>query len=235
VHFNLVVLRAPKVFLNVELISFRISGDLEEGDSTWPQAAENPAKDLPDDRWRVVLKQDHAIDDVDLRERVECLEAADVSELDVIESLFRYLDFGQFDVRRRDVARGDHTKSACQPEGNAADAAAEFQAGFELRSVHSIVAEPGIHALDFAWPAVPELRGVGIEIGSLESLVAQDRPERLAPALFAPTALDPLKKTLRCRRVGLDVHSDRHGPIDIRPEWRAHKVTSFSVCQGGSV
>ena len=53
VHFDLVALRAPEVFLDVELISFRISGDLEEGDSARPQSAENPAKDLPDDRWRL--------------------------------------------------------------------------------------------------------------------------------------------------------------------------------------
>ena len=63
----------------------------------------------------VELKHDHAVDDVDLRERFERLEAAHVSELDVIQSLFRHLAFGQFDVGWRDVARGDLTKSARQP------------------------------------------------------------------------------------------------------------------------
>ena len=90
-----------------------------------------------DHRRRVVLQGDHGKERVERREVVEFGQGGQLDQLDVGHSVVRQGLAGDLQVRRRDVAGGDPSEQARQPDRHPADPAAELETVFEFLDPHA--------------------------------------------------------------------------------------------------
>jgi hypothetical protein len=104
-HFNIAVFRKAEISLDIESITFRICGDLEECDTAWPEPLKDAVEERTYDRWRIVLEDEDAEDDINRRECIENLDPRRVHEFDVLQFSLSYLGPGQLYMWKRNVAR----------------------------------------------------------------------------------------------------------------------------------